>query len=260
MNILSFGGGVQTVAMALMCINGDLPMPDYSVFSDPGWELEDTYKYLSWFIPYCEDKGMRFRVVENGNIKKDALNRDRKWVTMPLFTKDENDKAGMLMRQCTNDYKIIPVYKMVRKLLGLKPYQRTKEPANVWLGISIDEATRMKPSRVGYAINIYPLIENNISRAKCITYIQTMGFHLPPKSACVGCPYHSDMFWQSLKTGYPLEFSDAVDFDIKIRHNSRKGIKSPMYLHRSCQPLEDVDFTQGQMDLFQEECEGYCGL
>jgi hypothetical protein len=260
MNIMSFGGGVQTVAMALMCVNGDLPMPDSAIFSDPGWEVEATYEYLSWFIPYCENKGMKFHVVSNGNIRADALNTERRWATMPLFTLDEKGKKGMLMRQCTNDYKITPVYKKVRKLLGLKPYQRTKNPANVWLGISTDEASRMKPSRVKYATNYYPLIENNISRAKCLEYIEDCGFPLPPKSACIGCPYHSDMFWQNLKNNMPLEFADACEFDRLVRFNPRKKMKCPMYLHRSCKPLSEVDFTQGQQDMFENECEGYCGL
>ena len=96
MEIMSFGGGIQTVAMALMCINGDLPMPNYTIFADPQWELEDTYTYLSWFIPYCESKGMKFRIVTSGNIRKNALDKKRKWVTMPLFTYDENgNRTGL---------------------------------------------------------------------------------------------------------------------------------------------------------------------
>ena len=76
--IMSFGGGVQTVAMALMCLNKDLPMPDYAIFSDPGWEVEATYEYLSWFIPYCEDNGMKFKVVSGGNIRIDALDTKKR--------------------------------------------------------------------------------------------------------------------------------------------------------------------------------------
>ena len=260
MEIMSFGGGVQTVAMALMCLNGDLPMPDYAIFSDPGWEVEETYTYLSWFIPYCESEGMKFYVVKTGNIRADALNIDKRWATMPMFTLDEKGSKGMLMRQCTNDYKITPVYKKVRDLMKLKPYQRTKNPANIWLGISTDEATRMKPSRVGYTNNHYPLIENNISRAKCLKYIDNCGFHLPPKSACIGCPYHSNMFWENLKKNMPKEFADACEFDLAVRFNPRKKMKALMFLHRSCKPLHEVDFTQGQIDMFEEECEGYCGL
>ena len=258
--IMSFGGGVQTVAMALMCINKDLPMPDCAIFADRGWELEETYIYLSWFIPYCEENGLKFHIVSKGNLRKDALDTNKRWASMPLFTLDENGSRGVIRRQCTNDYKIQPVYYKVRYLMGLNPYQRTKNPSNIWLGISIDEASRMKPSRVGFANNKYPLIEHNLSRQNCLSYIESKGFYIPPKSACVGCPYHSNEFWQMLKRDYPIEFKNACEFDEQIRFNPRRGIKNPMYLHRYCKPLKDIDFTQGQIDLFQEECEGYCGL
>ena len=33
----------------------------------------------------------------------------------------------------------------------------------------------------------------------------------------------------------------------------------PIYLHRQLKPLDEVDFGK-QQDLFDEECEGYCGL
>lgn len=260
MRILSFGGGVQTVAMALMCINEDLPMPDCGIFSDPGWETTATYEYLSWFIPYCKKKGLEIHVVSNGNIRIDALSTEKRWVTMPLFTLDENGSKGMLMRQCTNDYKITPVYKKARELYGLKPYQRTHKAIEIWLGISTDECNRMKASRNNYTENKWPLIQNDISRAKCLSYIDSKGFHLPPKSACVGCPYHSDLFWENIKNNAPDDFKDACEFDEQVRTNSRKGMKNPMFVHRLCKPLRDVDFTQDQQELFRNECEGYCGL
>jgi hypothetical protein len=37
-----------------------------------------------------------------------------------------------------------------------------------------------------------------------------------------------------------------------------------MFLHRSCKPLDEVEFktkqVANQMDLFDNECEGMCGL
>ena len=260
MKILSFGGGVQTVAMALMCIHGDLPMPDCGIFSDPGWETTATYEYLSWFIPYCEENGLTIHVVDNGNIRIDALNTEKRWAPIPLFTIDPEGKKGMLMRQCTNDYKITPVYKKSRELYGLKPYQRTHKAIELWLGISTDECSRMKASRNDYIENKWPLIENNISRAKCISYIEYKGFPVPPKSACIGCPYHSDRFWQEIKDNAPEDFKDACEFDEMVRVNSRKGMKCPMFIHSLRKPLIDIDFTQGQQEMFKNECEGYCGL
>lgn len=259
MKILSFGGGVQTVALALMCINNDLPMPDVCIFADPQWEGEKTYSYLKWFIPYCKEKGLEIITVSAGDIRQKSLGKQR-FASMPLFTKDASGKIGILRRQCTNEYKIQPVYKKARELLGLKPYERAKQKSRLWLGISTDEAIRVKPSRVKWIQNYYPLIENGLSRGDCLAYINRLGFEMPEKSACVGCPFHSDFYWENIKQKYPNDFNDAVKFDTAIRNHSRKGIEAPMYLHRSCKPLSEVDFTKGQLDLFGEECEGHCGI
>lgn len=36
------------------------------------------------------------------------------------------------------------------------------------------------------------------------------------------------------------------------------------FLHRSCKPLSEVDFSteeeRGQLDMFNNECEGMCGV
>ena len=116
----------------------------------------------------------------------------------------------------------------------------------------------MKPNRVKWIENTFPLIDAGISRQKCIEYIKEAGFHLPPKSACIGCPYHSDIFWKNLKTKEPVQFQNAVDFDIDIRKH-RVSLKNKVYLHRSLRPLGHIDFDN-QPDLFEDECEGYCGL
>ena len=54
------------------------------------------------------------------------------------------------MRQCTNDYKIQPIYKKIRELLGLKKYQRVPKGTIVEMviGISRDEMVRCKESRL----------------------------------------------------------------------------------------------------------------
>jgi len=259
-DVIAFGGGVQTVAMALMCIDGFLPMPDCAVFADTGWEVEKTYEYLSFFIPYMEDHGIKCHVIQKGNIRSDALNPHKRFASMPLFTKSDTGYAyGMIKRQCTNEYKIQPVYKKIRDLKGLNPRERTKEKTRLWLGISTDEIQRSgKINPVKWLENYYPFIEYNISRQDCISYINKSNFPLPPKSACIGCPYHSDYFWKNLRKKQPNEFQDAVDFDNKIR-KTRVSIKNPVYLHRSCKPLNEIDFDN-QLDLFEMECDGYCGL
>lgn len=41
-----------------------------------------------------------------------------------------------------------------------------------------------------------------------------------------------------------------------------RGQEQPAFVHRSCRPLDEVDFDpqRDQVDLFVNECEGMCGV
>jgi hypothetical protein len=66
-----------------------------------------------------------------------------------------------------------------------------------------------------------------------------------------------------MKTERPSEFAIAVDFDKKVRSITRKKDEQ-IFVHRSCKPLSEVEFnkkeTDNQLDLFNNECEGMCGV
>jgi hypothetical protein len=260
MKVLSFGGGVQTVTMVAMCINGDLPKPDFVIFADPQWESKATYDYMEKLKPMMFNAGMPLITRTRGNIRKDALSGAR-YASMPVFTKLDG-KGGMLLRQCTNDYKIQVVMKAIRENLGVLKYKRVKQKVELWLGISVDEAHRMKPSRSSWMENKYPLVDAGMSRSSCIAYLKRKGFEIPPKSACIGCPFHDDSYWKNMQKNSPEEFEDACQFDEAIRTNAcKKGSrKSDIFLHRSLRPLRDVKFDDGNLELWGNECEGHCGL
>lgn len=255
MKILSFGGGVQTVTMAVMACLGDYEMPDVAIFADPQWESKATYEYMAWFEGWMAQRGLKLIKATKGSIKEDALNINSRFASMPLYT----EPNGMLMRQCTNEYKIQVVYKEIRKLMGLKFRERANDVCDLWLGISTDEASRMKPSRVKWIENKYPLIDKEMNRSDCIAYLKKNGIPIPPKSACVGCPFHSDYYWLDLKKNSPKEWEEACQFDEKIR-TLRVCLKNKVYLHKSRRPLREAYLAEDQMDFFQNECEGHCGL
>ncbi len=129
------------------------------------------------------------------------------------------------------------------------------------IGISLDEATRSKPSRTRWITNTYPLIELGLRRSDCQRIISEAGFPLAKKSSCVFCPYHGDTFWLDLRSNYPKEWNQAVKFDHAIRDMSMSGVRRPVFLHRTLRPLDEVTFRgESQIDLFEEECEGVCGV
>lgn len=183
----------------------------------------------------------------------------------PFFTLN----GGMLRRQCTQDFKILPIQRKVRELMGLRPRQRgPKVPAvEQWIGISADEAWRMKPSRLPYVVHRWPLVELGMRREGCIEWCVSHGHPRPPKSACTFCPYHDDAQWRDMKDNDPASFADALLVDETIRPGV-PGPKRPKdeawFLHSDRIPLRDVDLStaedRGQLNLFNNECEGMCGV
>lgn len=170
----------------------------------------------------------------------------------------------MLWRKCTADYKVAPIQREVRRLLGLAKGARSAgKLAQQWIGISLDEAHRMKDSRVSYIENYYPLVDLRMTRADCLAWIEAHGYPRPGKSSCIGCPYHSNGTWAQMRDQEPELFADAVDFDRRIRLGRIPGATGVCYLHRRKLPLDvAVNSTHdpNQLDLFGNDCEGLCGV
>lgn len=267
LKILSLGAGVQSTVMALLAARGDLETPDYAIFSDTGWEPQAIYQHLDWLETKLPFPLIR---VSKGNIKVDLMaglnTSGGRFASIPYWVKNVDGSQGLARRQCTREYKIDPISKKIRELLGLKRGQRTPDGvfAEVWIGISTDEAMRMKPSRDRWSRNRWPLIEERMSRGDCYAWWGRTHADRPLiKSACIGCPYTSNEQWRMLKARSPEEWGDAIAVDEAIRAPvSQNKFDGQLYIHRSLKPLAEVDIGDdgSQPDLFNNECEGMCGV
>jgi hypothetical protein len=274
LRVLSLGAGVQSTTVALMIEKGEIPKVDCAIFADVKAEPQEVYKHLDWLKT---ELSYPLYVVSWRDLKKDILDASKgkyKGFTAPFFTKNtSNNEKGMLRRQCTADYKIKPVIKKIRELLGYKKGDRVQKDTKVELlmGISIDEVQRMKTNRMKYIENQYPLIDKYISRKDCLNWIKKNNYPTPPRSACTFCPFHSNLEWHKIKTSNPKEWEEVIKLDKAIRTQERfkkknKGsgtLKDELYLHRSCKPIDEINFlneNENQLNLFINECEGYCGI
>ncbi len=253
--ILSLGAGVQSSTLLLMAVQGEIQI-DAAIFADTGWEPQAVYDWLQYLELMAKMFGIPLYRVSAGNLRQDVL-VERNKVHMPLFVRNATGGVGMLQRQCTRNYKISPVRRELRRL-GYGPSQ----PVDLLMGISLDEGHRMKDSRVKYIRHVYPLVDARLRRSDCETWLTTHGYRIPPKSACLGCPYHSDLHWRKLRDESPEEWADTVQFDRAVRDIDPAD--GPRFVHRSGVPLAEVDLRtvqdRGQLDLFGEECEGVCGV
>lgn len=256
MRVLSLGAGVQSSTLLLMAAHGEIDI-DRAIFADTQWEPSAVYGWLEALMPIAERAGIPVDVVSAGDLRADALAASRRFASMPLHVANRDGRPGMLRRQCTKEYKIAPIQRRLRALGA----DRT-DPATLLIGISLDEALRMKPSRVRYIRHEYPLIDRRMTRGACAAWLDRRGYATPPKSACIGCPFMNNARWRELRDDRPVEWADAVAFDRDVRRRSR--IDGDAYLHRSLVPLDMVDLStprdKGQLGLFDAECDGMCGV
>lgn len=260
MRFLSLGAGVQSSTLALMIKHGEVPMVDGAVFADTQDEPAEVYTWLDWL-----EKQLTFPVyrVSKGRLSEMACvvrtSKGGKSYTqhaVPAFITDGVD-TGLAMRQCTQSFKIDEIYRQYTRL-------RNKKPVTQLIGISIDEYQRMKPPRRNWVTNEYPLVNRRISRRDCVAWMLVHGYPIPPRSACVYCPYMSDAERKRQKTDDPKSFTAAVTFEQNYQKAFARvtGMRGTPYLHRSCVPLDKVDFDgdKVQTDMFINECEGMCGV
>ena len=244
LTVISLGGGVQSSVMALMASQGAFDaIPDCAIFADTHWEPPGLYTRLDWL---AERLGFPVYVVDNGRSLREDVNTltNHSFVDLPLYLKGRNGHGdGIGRRQCTEHYKIRPIQRKIREMLGLTKGQRVPSGTAVelWLGISTDEAIRMKPSRDRWIQNRYPLIEAGMSRKQCIAWWQARYDRPLERSACIGCPYQSRQRWVETKRRWLELFAEAVGIDANPR--GRLAFAKEPYLHPRRVPLALVAET-----------------
>jgi hypothetical protein len=262
---LSLGAGVQSSTLALMIAAGEIPMVEAAIFADTQWEPQGVYTWLDWLETQLPFPVLR---VTAGSIRDGIVNKQNstggRYASIPWHLQHPNGERGMGRRQCTREYKIEPLIKAKRKLLGYAPRKRIPlGSCETLIGISTDEATRMKDSQEKWNRNRWPLIELGMSRNDCLSWMRKHGYPTPPKSSCIGCPFHSDHEWRRIRDTEPEAWADAVALDELIREPMR-GMKGEQFMHRKLLPLAQVDLSTaeelGQVNLFENECEGMCGV
>lgn len=275
LKILSLGLGVQSTALYYMSSMGELPRCDYAIFVDTGKEKKGTIVYLKFLRTWQkENEGIPIIVVRKKNLYKDLLisqnSTGQRFSSIPAFTQNEDGTTGMLRRQCTNEYKIEQVDKAIREILQVK--QIIKRKIEIWKGISLEEIDRMSIPDAQWKIHVYAFCKYSVAlndthkidfgalktRNDIINWYNAKNLPVPPKSSCVFCPYQSDASWYDMKINAPSDFKAAVRVDNAIRNSTKKGIKSSIFLHNSCVPLEDIIFQPGPPDLWHGECSGNC--
>lgn len=273
-SVLSLGAGVQSTTLLLMSCLGLVPRLDAAIFADTGWEPSAVYEHFGWLQSFAAGKGIPVITVKHRNLREDLIKFRRSgksgkdYTNVPLYLRDKNDRVGMARRSCTDKYKIRPVDKHIRAMLR----ERGETVAQVWLGITADEITRISRSRFSWKQHLYPfcghrhnggVLTEPWSREDCLGWLHdTFPLREVPRSSCIGCPYHSNEEWRRVKAN-PVEWADAIEVDEAIRNQENPSLIGTPFLHRSALPLVDADLSDKPQDDFffgmSNECLGMCG-
>lgn len=268
LRLLSLGAGVQSTVLALMACRGELPGLDAAVFADTGWEPPAVYAQVDRLAVEFGRAGIPLYRVSSGNLRADTLDIEHRFVSVPYFTRNADGTDGMGRRQCTSEYKLKPIKRKVRELLGYE--HPTPVPRDVyaeqWIGFSTDEMHRVRDTLdVQYSRPRYPLLELGMSRKDCQRWLQAAGWGHTAKSSCIGCPFHGNAQWRDLRDHHPEQWADAVDFDARIRKGgaSANPLDGEAFLHRSRVPLAlapidrvtPAEWAARQIDIYDELAE-----
>jgi PP-loop superfamily ATP-utilizing enzyme len=227
MNICSFGGGVQSTAMAILAAQGKIKV-DAFVFCDTGFEQTIVFDFLHAFtLPMLEKAGIAFYIAKANDYSKYFANMD-----MPPFFFN-NCKKYVFISFCNEKFK--------------------QKKYNVLYGFSIDEihrAARMKPSKKWN--KIFPLLDLQMRRSDCIALVQRTFDTEPPRSSCWMCPNHTQKEWAHVMQSQDRE--KVIEFDKTVLQP--KGY----FLTSQFKRIEECDFIDEHEVMFTRLCSGGCFL
>ena len=195
--IVSYGGGINSTALIVHLVKNNFPL-DYVVFSDTGDEMPETYEYLDIMKKYLKKRNIPFEIVKN-----------RKKVSLSDRCLTRKVIPSQVWRWCTRDFKVLPIHAFYRKL-GTHVYQ--------YMGIDYGEVHRMKPAKVDYVTNLYPLIDYKINREECVKLIKTARLPIPVKSGCYFCPYNNMDRWAEIHEKHPDLFKYSMKIEEEGKH------------------------------------------
>jgi 3'-phosphoadenosine 5'-phosphosulfate sulfotransferase (PAPS reductase)/FAD synthetase len=210
-NYLSFGGGVNSVALYLLL--EQIGMEFEAVFVDHGGDWPETYEYVDYFIQSGRPLTILKPVVQGST---SLIKHCEKYRMIP----------SRQQRWCTEKWKIIPLLKYF------------EPPCFSHIGIDAGESHRAKISSNAGVENRYLLIEHGLDREACIRLIEKAGLKNPGKSGCWFCPFQRIAQWRRLRRAHPELWCKAVSMETEQNKGRKeRGKSKPFNFIREDLPL-----------------------
>lgn len=289
---LSYGGGTQSAALALMTASGDAPRVDAVIFADTKGELPETYEYAEYVAKHLAAARIPFLTVTAGSLEDALLSPviTSSNPTPPAHVLNPDGSHGRINQyRCSFDFKRRIIARKAKQLCGGRGAWKLAM-VEQWIGFSAEELGRCKqdtecrcshamaghtqggcdrcscPDFDRWRVNTFPLIAMGYRRSDTISWFAKHSHPTPPRSACFFCPNSTNARWQQLQATHPDLWERACRLDEHIRDggafNARgnKPFAGQMFLHSSRVPLRVADIRtkrqvtadSGQSELFDD--------
>lgn len=247
MDVFNYGGGRQTIALAILIKRGVLPRPDRVVCADTGREARSTWDYLEAHVrPLLAPLGLAVEIAPHALATVDlyGLNGD---LLIPAYT-----ATGKLPTFCSVEWKQRVVQRHLRAS-GVGPATTVAS----WIGYAWDERRRIRGNHgEGCWRRTFPLVDLGLTKADCQVIIADEGLPLPPSSSCAMCPHRSNAEWRHVRDNLPDQWREALDLDEAIREDDARHA---VYLHQSRVPLRQADLDAQDRQEPNRQCSlGLC--
>jgi hypothetical protein len=241
MNILSFGGGVQSTALAILAAEKKIDV-DAIVFCDTGFEQTIVFDFLNRFtIPMLHVAKIPFFIAK----AEDYAGKYFANLELPPFFNNDGGEVGRSQAFCSSKWKRDVFTRFVNEHYKEKSY-------DVLMGFSTDEkhrAARMKSIKKWQYK--FPLLDLQMNRGDCIALVERKFNAPPPRSSCFYCPNHTRSEWRSVMEGPDRDI--LIKFDESLRQRGK-------FLTHDCLPIKEVDFDDKNESIFSRLCSGGCFL
>jgi len=235
--VISYGGGVQSTALVVLAMQRGWSIDEIVHVDLLDAESPATREYVAYFAGWLQTAYGRGITILQRDLYGDML-------ANPAFTPAPwraRDGSFMLRRQCTRQYKVEPI----RRYLYDK-YAR--ERIALMLGISVDEFHRMRDSGSKRIENVYPLVDERLTRNDCRAILERAGLTIPPKSSCWFCPYRSARSQAELLKQFTALREMAEELERRINEERRKRGKDEIAVLKTDTMSDQSDFCE----------EGFC--
>jgi len=204
MDIISYGGGVNSTAMTILLVQEGWRGP--ILYGETGAEWPETDVFVGVFNSWLVERGLEITTVGA------AWRRPSMRLSLPEHCKERRTIPLRWPRWCTSHYKVYPIAKW------MKAHGYTGK----LLGISAEESQRCKKEQ-------RPLCDRGIDRKGCVEIIEAAGLPVPVRSRCWFCPMQPKAAWRELWDKHPDLYAQAsaIELGASPRKSGRRATLDP---------------------------------